>query len=228
MLSVWTHNSPADIHLPHHQFKILDRNPVGMHQDCHPWEYIAPCNNHPDRHYLLVRRDGEDRGRYFWVTSAALSVSLLRFGFLKKKKQPTARCHHVTGWSSFPSCCWETLWTVVQWLRCHYTDVLNYSVWVTSIFRLCSKKKAGRRSRDNPDRGCFVTEGYLSPCPQYCICSKHETVLLTSRLICCPQKCVHLLCQNSLDFSHANSFQFSHNKQIFRLGFNARKKNLLF
>lgn len=80
LVRVWTLSSP-DIHFPH-QFKILSRNAVLMNQDCHCLVYNAHCSTTQiDLIDCLPLSRGW--GHYVWVTSAALSVSLLRSGFLQ-------------------------------------------------------------------------------------------------------------------------------------------------
>lgn len=160
--------SPPDIHFPHHQSMISDRNPLLMHKECRRL-VSAPS----------IWQIGTMQTRYAQVDVIHRSVFIQMLGAVILEKQvllsplPRSVCacykprSQRSAYNRLILLCLISPRDLAEgffWVAA-IIEIWNYSVWVTAIFLLCSK--TGRWSRDRTDRGCSVTVGDLSLCPQY-------------------------------------------------------------
>lgn len=182
------------------------------------WGYIAPCNNHPDRHYLLVGRDGEDGSRYFWVTSAALSLSLLRFGFLKKKKKKKSHSERsprnrqiLSSLMLLRDSADRCPMTSPPLYRRSELQRLGHFYFSGSVQKIKSRTTVTwpPRQRLFCDWGLFISLSSILHLLQTWDCALHQPADLLS-----PNSAFTSFCQNGFDFSHENSFQFIPNIPI--------------
>lgn len=163
--------SPPDIHFPHHQSKISDRNPLLMHKGCRCLVSAPSIWQIGTMQMLYAQVDVTHRSVFIQMLGAVISEEQVLLSPLprsvcacyKPRSQRSTYNRLILFCLISPRDSAERF----SWWVAVIIEIRNYSVWVTAIFLLCSK--TGRRSRDRTDRGCSVTEGDLSLRPQYSI-----------------------------------------------------------
>lgn len=160
--------SPPDIHFPHHQSKISDRNPLLMHKERRHLVSAPSIWQIGTMQRLYAQVDVIHRSVFIQMLGAVTledqvllsPLPCLVCACYKAHSQRSAYNRSCFAWSRR-----GTRRSVFFWWVAAIIEIWNYRVWVTAIFLLYSK--TGRCSRDRTDRGCSVTEGDLSLCPQY-------------------------------------------------------------
>lgn len=177
--------SPPDIHFPHHQSKISDRNPLLMHKLCRRLVSAPSIWQIGTMQTLHAQVDVLHRSVFIQMLGAVISEEQVLLSPLprsvracyKLRSQRSTYNRLILFFLISPRDMGEHFF----WWVAAIIEIWNYSVWVTAIFLLCSKNRTmvtwPNRQRLFCNWGWFISVSSI----------QHVTVLSINFSIYCTQ-----------------------------------------